>query len=227
MNFFDGVPFAKNPQTGAGEPVPGATANYLEVDEAVEALRGFRQAGLQLVNVTAGCPGLQPPRRPSRGSRAAGWLRVARAAARRRRPPFLARGGGAARLSRSARRRHRLQLSAPLRRGGRRGEYSRRARVDRRAGARRHRLPRLCQRRDDGQEEGVHHRQLLHDADARQGQRARSICGRVCAAGSHLRQAPPGDSEESENQLPAVRSIERPRHPHVRRMRAGHTRAVP
>jgi len=60
MNFFDGVPFRKNPQTGAGEPVPGATENYLELDEAVEALRGFRQAGLQLVNATAGCPYFNP-----------------------------------------------------------------------------------------------------------------------------------------------------------------------
>jgi NADPH2 dehydrogenase len=60
MNFFDGVPFAKNPQTGTGEPVPGCTANYLEPDEAVEALRTFRQAGLQLVNVTAGCPYFNP-----------------------------------------------------------------------------------------------------------------------------------------------------------------------
>ncbi len=60
MNFFDGVPFAKNHATGAGEPVPGCTSNYLEADEAVEALRSFREAGLQLVNVTAGCPYFNP-----------------------------------------------------------------------------------------------------------------------------------------------------------------------
>ncbi|MEO8076238.1 MAG: NADH:flavin oxidoreductase [Acidobacteriota bacterium] len=60
MNFFDGVPFAKHPATGIGEPVPGATENYLEADEAVEALRLFAQAGLQLVNVTAGCPYYNP-----------------------------------------------------------------------------------------------------------------------------------------------------------------------
>ena len=60
MNFFDGVPFMKNPATGAGEPVPGATENYLELEEAVEALRMFREAGLQLVNVTAGCPYFNP-----------------------------------------------------------------------------------------------------------------------------------------------------------------------
>jgi len=60
MNFFDGVPYAKNPVTGIGEPVPGATENYLDVDEAVQALMMFRDAGLQLVNVTAGCPYFNP-----------------------------------------------------------------------------------------------------------------------------------------------------------------------
>ena len=60
MNFFDGVPYRKNATTGVGEPVPGATENYLELDEAVEALRMFRAAGLQLVNVTAGCPYFSP-----------------------------------------------------------------------------------------------------------------------------------------------------------------------
>ena len=60
MNFFDGVPYRKNAETGIGEPVPGATDNYLEVDEAVEALRMYREAGLQLVNVTAGCPYYNP-----------------------------------------------------------------------------------------------------------------------------------------------------------------------
>jgi NADPH2 dehydrogenase len=60
MNFFDGVPFAKNPTTGIGEPVPGATENYLEPDEAVAALRLFEEAGLQLVNATAGCPYYNP-----------------------------------------------------------------------------------------------------------------------------------------------------------------------
>jgi NADPH2 dehydrogenase len=60
MNFFDGVPFMKNPATGTGEPVPGATENYLDLEEAVEALRMFREAGLQLVNVTAGCPYFNP-----------------------------------------------------------------------------------------------------------------------------------------------------------------------
>ena len=60
MNFFDGVPYRKHATTGIGEPVPGATENYLELDEAVEALRMFRAAGLQLVNVTAGCPYFSP-----------------------------------------------------------------------------------------------------------------------------------------------------------------------
>jgi NADPH2 dehydrogenase len=60
MNFFDGVPYRKNAVTGIGEPLPGATENYLEIDDAVEALRRFRDAGLQLVNVTAGCPYFNP-----------------------------------------------------------------------------------------------------------------------------------------------------------------------
>ena len=60
MNFFDGVPYQKNAETGIGEPVPGVTENYLEVEEAVEALRLYRDAGLQLVNVTAGCPYFNP-----------------------------------------------------------------------------------------------------------------------------------------------------------------------
>ena len=49
MNFHDGVPFRKNAVSGIGEPVPGATGNYFEVDEAVQALTIFRDAGLQLV----------------------------------------------------------------------------------------------------------------------------------------------------------------------------------
>jgi NADPH2 dehydrogenase len=60
MNFFDGVPYARHPTTGAGEPVPGATENYLELDDALDALRLYRDAGLQLVNVTAGCPYFNP-----------------------------------------------------------------------------------------------------------------------------------------------------------------------
>ena len=59
MNFFDGVPYRKN-ASGMGEPMPGATENYLELDDAIEALQLFRDAGLQLVNVTAGCPYFNP-----------------------------------------------------------------------------------------------------------------------------------------------------------------------
>jgi 2,4-dienoyl-CoA reductase-like NADH-dependent reductase (Old Yellow Enzyme family) len=59
MNFFDGVPYRKN-ASGIGEPIPGATENYLELDEAIDALRLFRDSGLQLVNVTAGCPYFNP-----------------------------------------------------------------------------------------------------------------------------------------------------------------------
>lgn len=60
MNFVDGVPFAKDPATGAGRPVPGASENYLDLDEALAALRIYRDAGLQLVNATAGCPYFNP-----------------------------------------------------------------------------------------------------------------------------------------------------------------------
>ena len=60
MNFFDGVPYARNPTTGIGEPIPGATENYLDADDAIQALTMFRDAGLQLVNVTAGCPYFNP-----------------------------------------------------------------------------------------------------------------------------------------------------------------------
>jgi 2,4-dienoyl-CoA reductase-like NADH-dependent reductase (Old Yellow Enzyme family) len=60
MNFFDGVPYRKNAASGIGEPIPGATENYLELEEAIQALRLFRDAGLQLVNVTAGCPYFNP-----------------------------------------------------------------------------------------------------------------------------------------------------------------------
>ena len=59
MNFFDGIPYRKN-ASGMGEPMPGATENYLELDDAIEALQLFRDAGLQLVNVTAGCPYFNP-----------------------------------------------------------------------------------------------------------------------------------------------------------------------
>jgi 2,4-dienoyl-CoA reductase-like NADH-dependent reductase (Old Yellow Enzyme family) len=59
MNFFDGVPYRKN-ASGIGEPIPGATENYLELDDAIDALRLFRDSGLQLVNVTAGCPYFNP-----------------------------------------------------------------------------------------------------------------------------------------------------------------------
>lgn len=60
MNLYDGVPYARSPATGIGEPLPGATENYLEPAEALEALRLYRDAGLQLVNVTAGCPYFNP-----------------------------------------------------------------------------------------------------------------------------------------------------------------------
>jgi NADPH2 dehydrogenase len=71
MNLFDGVPYRKNAE-GVGEPVPvprpypyafGADPeDPLEPDlrEPIEAVRLFRQAGLQLLNVSAGCPYTHP-----------------------------------------------------------------------------------------------------------------------------------------------------------------------
>ncbi len=71
MNIFDAVPYRKN-AAGVGEPVetpmpylnafgvnPG---NPLEPDlrEPIEAIRLFREAGLQLLNVSAGCPYYNP-----------------------------------------------------------------------------------------------------------------------------------------------------------------------
>ncbi len=72
MNIFDGIPFRMNPETRGGEPVafraPGGDAfgvdpgNPLEPDlaEPIEAIRIFREAGLQLLNVSAGCPYTNP-----------------------------------------------------------------------------------------------------------------------------------------------------------------------
>ena len=72
MNLFDGVPFRKNPETGIGEPVPLESPylnafgvnpeNPVEPDttETIEAIRLFREAGLQLLNVSAGCPYYSP-----------------------------------------------------------------------------------------------------------------------------------------------------------------------
>ena len=52
---------------------------------------------------------------------------------------------------------------------------------------RRDRVSGFRARRADGQEKGVHHGQLLHDADAREGQRARPICRRMRAPRSGIR----------------------------------------
>lgn len=72
MNIFDAVPFRKDARTGVGVPVdfprPYLNAfgsnpeNPLEpdLDEPIEAIRRMRQAGLQLLNVSAGCPYTHP-----------------------------------------------------------------------------------------------------------------------------------------------------------------------
>ena len=48
-----------------------------------------------------------------------------------------------------------------------------------------------------------YHRQLLHDADAGEGQRARAVRRRVRSARSDLRQAPPGNPEKRQSYAPA------------------------
>ena len=72
MNVFDGVPFRKNPETGIGEPVAVETPylnafgvnpeNPVEPDltEPIEAIRIYQKTGLQLLNVSAGCPYYSP-----------------------------------------------------------------------------------------------------------------------------------------------------------------------
>jgi 2,4-dienoyl-CoA reductase-like NADH-dependent reductase (Old Yellow Enzyme family) len=72
MNVFDGIPFRTDPATGVGAPVSverpyrngfGVNEqNPLEPDlrEPMEAVRLYREAGLQLLNVTLGCPYFNP-----------------------------------------------------------------------------------------------------------------------------------------------------------------------
>lgn len=68
INLYDGVPFEKDSRTGVGRPVPvdrpyrhgfGAHAQdplRPDLSEPIEAIRMFREAGLQLVNASLGCP---------------------------------------------------------------------------------------------------------------------------------------------------------------------------
>ncbi len=72
MNIFDAIPYRTNPETRVGEPVPvtlpyphafGTNPDYpVEPDlrEPIEAIRLFRAAGLQFLNVSAGCPYTNP-----------------------------------------------------------------------------------------------------------------------------------------------------------------------
>ena len=72
MNIFDAIPFVKDPESVLGRPVPVPTPYLnafgvnpdrpLEPDlrEPIEAIRLFRDAGLQLLNVSAGCPYYNP-----------------------------------------------------------------------------------------------------------------------------------------------------------------------
>ncbi len=72
INLFDAVPYTMNPQTRIGEPVPhpkpylnafgSRPENPLEPDlaEPIEALKIFRKAGLQFLNVSLGCPYMNP-----------------------------------------------------------------------------------------------------------------------------------------------------------------------
>lgn len=72
MNVFDGIPYRMNPATRIGEPMEFA-APYRggfgtdendplrpDLREPLEAIRLFREAGLQLLNVSLGCPYLNP-----------------------------------------------------------------------------------------------------------------------------------------------------------------------
>lgn len=72
INLFDGIPFAKNPRTGIGEPV-AVPIPYLaafgadperptqpDLREPIEAIRFLREAGLQWINASAGCPTTNP-----------------------------------------------------------------------------------------------------------------------------------------------------------------------
>lgn len=72
MNIFDAVPYRKNAQTNIGEPVefPRPYLNAFGVNpenpcepdlrEPIEALRRMREAGLQFLNISAGCPYYNP-----------------------------------------------------------------------------------------------------------------------------------------------------------------------
>jgi len=72
MNIFDAVPYRQNAATKVGEPVefprPYLNAfgvnpnNPLEPDlrEPIEAIRRMRDAGLQFLNISAGCPYYNP-----------------------------------------------------------------------------------------------------------------------------------------------------------------------
>ena len=72
MNIFDAVPYRKNPESRIGEPVevprPYLNAfgvnpeNPVEPDlrEPIEAIRRMQGAGLQFLNISAGCPYYNP-----------------------------------------------------------------------------------------------------------------------------------------------------------------------
>ena len=78
--------------------MPGATENYLELDEALEALRMFRDGGPAARQRHGRMPVFQSARRPPRRQGAARRLRRAGARTGRRRAALPARGGGPARL---------------------------------------------------------------------------------------------------------------------------------
>lgn len=68
MNVYDGIPYVKNPDTGMGEPAPIESPYRVgfgvdperpvepDLKEPIEAIRRYCEAGLQLLNVTAGNP---------------------------------------------------------------------------------------------------------------------------------------------------------------------------
>jgi 2,4-dienoyl-CoA reductase-like NADH-dependent reductase (Old Yellow Enzyme family) len=73
MNIFDAVPYRKNATTNIGEPVefprpvpqrvrrqPRRSASNPTCASPIEALRLMREAGLQFLNISAGCPYYNP-----------------------------------------------------------------------------------------------------------------------------------------------------------------------
>jgi hypothetical protein len=202
INVFDGVPYAKGAD-GAGTPAPHATPyadgwgvaalDPLSPDltEPLRLIGDLRALGLTMVNVSMGSPyfnphisrpferapvdGYAPPEHPLAGVERHFALT---AQVQRVYPDLPIVGTGYSWLRHFA-----LHAGAANVASGRCVDSWTRPRCAR--------VPRLRRRRARGRRhgarQGVHRRQLLHGADAREAQRSRSICDRLRAAGSTLR----------------------------------------